>query len=101
MTPLENTLQRPEFESLDLSIDADAAQTRIEDAIKGLSTATTEAGTKYRTTGGTLVAIVGPQPPDGGDAQSTVAYRTEPASDAATRKAAKIRDTLQPHAIDQ
>jgi hypothetical protein len=101
MTPLDDTRERPEFESLALGIDAEEAHEHIEDAIKGLSTADTEEGVKYRTMDGMLVAIVGPQQTDSANGQTTVAYRTEPASESATRKAAKIRDALHSHAIDR
>jgi hypothetical protein len=98
MTPLEEPLERPEFESLDLDIDTEEANRSIEEAIKGLSTSETDEGVKYRTTDGMLVAIVGPRETGGGDPKARLAYRTAPASEAATRKASKIRDALRPHA---
>lgn len=96
---LDNARERPEFESVDLDIDAEAAHEYIEDAMKGLSTSETDEGVKYRTIDGTLVAIVGPRHTGSGNVKAILAYRTEPALEAATRKAAKIRDALQSHAI--
>lgn len=100
MTPVEEALERPEFESLDLAVDAEEADRSIEDAIKGLSTAETDEGVKYRTRDGMLVAIVHPRTTGSDDVNATLACRTEPASVSATRKAVKIREALQPHAID-
>lgn len=101
MTPLEETLERPEFELLDLDVDTDEADQYIEEAIKGLSASKAGEGVKYRTTGGMLVAIVGPRHTGSGDVKAKLAYRTAPASESATRKASKIRDALEPHAINR
>lgn len=101
MTPLEEALDRPEFESIDLDIDTEAAHRYIEEAIKGLSTSETEEGVKYRTTAGMLVAIVRSRHTGSGDVKAKLAYRTEPALESATRKASKIQDALQPHAINR
>lgn len=101
MTPLEDALERPEFESLDLDVDAGEARRHVEDAVKGLSRSETEEGVRYRTTDGTLVAIVGPRQTGSGDVRARLAYRTAPASESATRKASKIREALQPHVVDQ
>lgn len=97
----EGVVDRPQFESIDLNVDAESADRHIEETIKGLSTAHTDEGVKYRTTDGMLVAIVGERHTGSGDAKATLAYRTEPASESATRKASKIRKALQPHAVDQ
>lgn len=100
MARTEDALSRPEFEVVDLEIDAEETHQRIEATIKGLATAETDVGIKYRTTDGMLVAVVAPRPSGSGDTKSQFAYRTDPASVAATRKAAKIMDALKPHAID-
>ena len=101
MTPPEEAVERPEFESIDLDVDADEAHRYIEDAIKGLSPSETDVGVKYRTRDGMLVAIVGPRPTGSGDVKATLAYRTAPASESATRKASKVLEALRPHAIDR
>jgi hypothetical protein len=99
MTPEEQALARPEFEVVDLDVDPDETRRRIEEAIKGLTTSETEAGVNYRTRGGTLVVVVGPGS-DGG-AGTSIAYRTAPPSEQATRKASKIAEALRPHAVDR
>jgi len=101
MPPREDALDRPEFESIALDVDADEAGRYVDDAVKGLSTSKTDEGVKYRTTNGMLVAILGPGRAGSGGETTRLAYRTEPASESATRKAGKIRDALDPHAIEQ
>jgi hypothetical protein len=101
MTTLENALARPEFESVDLRIDPDETHRYIEQAVKGLSTADADDVVKYRTTDGMLVAIVGARPAGSETANATLAYRTEPAVESATRKAAKIRDALEAHVVEE
>jgi hypothetical protein len=101
MTSLEDALERPAFESLDLDVDAEAARRYVEAAISGLATSETDEGVRYRTTDGRLVAIVAPRPTGSDEVKAKLAYRTEPASEAATRKGAKIREALQPYVIEQ
>jgi hypothetical protein len=101
MAQIEDALARPEFEVVDLDVDTDETHDRIEDTIKGLATAETDDGVKYRTTDGMLVAIVAPRPSGSGDTKSQVAYRTDPESIAATRKATKIKEALRPHTINR
>jgi len=101
MARIEDALARPEFEVVDLDVDTAETDRRIEDTIKGLATAETDAGVKYRTTDGMLVAVVASRPSGSGDTKAQLAYRTAPASVAATRKAAKLMDALRPHAIDR
>jgi|GEM_PF-3104354 len=101
MTSLEETLSRPEFEIVDLAVDVEAVDRAIEEVIKGLVASDVEYGRKYRTMGGTLVAVVAPRPSDGGDATAALAYRTAPASESATRKATKVFEAIQPHVTEQ
>lgn len=98
MTPLTHALERPEFGSVDLDIDAEEADRRIEETIKGLSSSQTPEGVNYRTKDGMLVVIVGS--PKGAGAEARLAYRTEPASEPATRKASKILAALEPYVLD-
>lgn len=96
MTP-DDALDRPEFESVALAIDLDAARDRIEETIRGLATSETDEVVNYRTRGGTLVAVVGaPADRDG----ATLAYRTAPASEPATRKASRLREALDPAIVE-
>ena len=99
MTPLEQPFERPEFDSLDLTIDTETADQYIGDVIKGLSTSTTDGAIKYRTTDGMLVAIVGQPETEREEVKATLGFRTAPAVEAATRKASKIQEALQPHAV--
>lgn len=101
MTPLDELLERPEFDSVDLDVDIETARRQIEDAIKGLSASETEGRVKYRTTDGMLVAIVGSPEADSGEVKAKLAYRTAPAFEPATRKAAKISEALHPHVVEQ
>lgn len=101
MTELEAARARPEFESTDLGIDVDETHRRIEAAMRGLSTAETTEGRKYRTSDGMLVAIVGSRSDENGDATARLVYRTAPASEPATRKATKLFETLESYATDQ
>jgi hypothetical protein len=101
MTSLEETLSRPEFEIVDLAVDVEAVDRAIEAVIKGLVASDVEYGRKYRTTRGTLVAVVAPRPSDGGDAKTALAYRTAPASDSATRKATKVFEAVRDHTVEQ
>lgn len=101
MSPVDEALARPEFELVDLTVDVDEAHRTIEETVKGLSTAETEAGVKYRTRDGMLVAIVGSRPSDDGEGTARLAYRAAPASEPATRKASKILEALEPNAADR
>jgi hypothetical protein len=99
MTPADTVLSRPEFETVDLDVAVDDVHRRIAKTVKGLRAAETDEGTKYRTTDGMLVAIVGPRPSGSGDTRAQLAYRTAPPSESATRKAAKVSEALAEHAI--
>jgi hypothetical protein len=98
MTISERELTRPEFESVDLAVELGEARDRIDDAMAGLaaSEVETEAVVNYRTLDGTLVAVVGTP---GAREGSTLAYRTAPASDPATRKASRLREAIDPHLV--
>ena len=100
MSHLEELRTRPEFESIELDVGVEEAQRLVSEAMRGLTTAETEEGTRYRTTDGMLVAIVGPGVEADGEDTASLACRTVPASDHATRKAAKILDALEPYLVD-
>ena len=96
MTPLEQALERPEFGSIELGIGAEETDDHIEETIKGLATSEAEEGVLYRTRDGMLVAIVSPS-----DDGATLAYRTAPPSESATRKASKLLEALRPYAVEE
>jgi hypothetical protein len=90
---------RPEFDRVLLTADVDSAVTLATERVKGLATTETDEGVKFRTTDGTLVAIVDATTDGPAAAQSTLSYRTGPASSDATRKARRLwaaLDTLEP-----
>jgi hypothetical protein len=97
MTPPANDLARPSFTSVDLAIGLETACDRIEETVAGLAASETDGVVNYRTTDGTLVAVVGP-PSERGDA--ALAYRTAPAALPATRRASRLRDALDAHVVD-
>jgi hypothetical protein len=95
MTQSEHALSRPEFESIDLDLTAEETHRHIEETVKGLTATETDGGRKYRTKDGMLVAIVGRRGSGNGETKATLAYRTEPASELATRKATKLAAELR------
>jgi len=99
MSHPEQSLDLPEFESIDLDVPIDDAHRAIDDAIAGLYASETEEGLKFRTADGMLVAVLAKRPSGSGDTMSCLAYRTEPASESATRKARKVHEALAPHEI--
>lgn len=96
MSPLEQAVERPEFQSIELGIDAEETEDHIEATIKGLAASETEEGVLYRTRDGMLVAVVRPR--EGG---ATLACRTAPPSESATRKASKLLEALRPYAVEE
>lgn len=93
-------LHRPEFDAVDLDVDAETAHRYIEDTVAGLRRSEADTRANYRTTRGVLVAVVGHRPTGSGDVNATLAYRTAPPTEDATRKAAKIREALDEHTVD-
>lgn len=101
MSQSEEVDTRPEFESVDLEIDVDAAHRHLNEAMRGLNASESREGNKYRTADGMLVAIIGTDAPDGSDGTATLVYRTAPPSVPATRKARKIFEALEPYVADR
>ena len=96
---LKRSDERDEFTTIDLTLDEEQATEIIHSTLKGLRATTTDEGLKFRTTGGRLVALLRqPLDPSPGTG-SQLAYRTAPASSAATRKARKLGTALDPYAI--
>ena len=100
MTAVEDALARPEFETVDLDVGVADADRTIGETVKGLATSEADHGRNYRTTDGTLVAVLAPRPSGSDDTLATLAYRTAPAADAATRKGRKLFEALADHAAD-
>lgn len=87
-------IERPEFTTERLAVDTTRAVELIGEAVGGVSTADTSEGTKVRTQGGMLLAIV----TDAGEDRADLHYRTAPASEPATLKARRLWKALRPYA---
>lgn len=96
---LKRSDERDEFTTVELILGEARAAEIVHSTLKGLTSTPTEGGLKFRTSEGMLVALLREceQPSPG--VQSLLEYRTAPASEAATRKARKIRTALEPYAI--
>jgi hypothetical protein len=98
MTPPDPSHVRPEFDSIHLDVDAAETRWHVEQTVRGLVASETDEGVRYRTRGGTLVAVVA-QGQEAEPDRSELAYRVAPASEPATRKASKIRDALTEYSV--
>jgi hypothetical protein len=87
-------IERPEFTTERLAVDGERAVALVHEAVEGVSTADTPEGTKVRTRGGMLLAIV----TEAGEGHTDLHYRTAPASDPATLKARRLWKALRPYA---
>lgn len=84
--------EHPEFRTVPLALDPETVLEHIAETLKGITLNESEAGTKVRTTGGDLLAIVEAGP----EADTTVLhYRTAPASETMTLKARKLYKALE------
>lgn len=95
----ESPADRPEFSTVELTIDPDAAAAVIDSTLAGLPSTATVEGRRFRTTDGMLVAVLthGEQP--SGPVESRLSYRTAPAAELATRKARRLRLALRPYEV--
>lgn len=85
----------PEFATMPLGIGVDEAIDAVHDAVKGLHGTRTDVGVKVRTTDGMLVAVVCGVTAADDPAASILHFRTEPASELATRKGRKLGAALE------
>lgn len=95
MSSSTQKLSRPGFETVELEIDVDETRDLVEAAVKGLDIADTGEGLTVRTLDGALVAVLGRRQSGSGDEVTALAYRTEPAVQLATRKAAMIHNSVE------
>jgi len=95
LLPAESTVH-PEFTVEPLHVDVETATQVVRDALPGVGATATAEGVKFRTTDGTLIAILTGDRPD--EPGVELHYRVAPASDTATRKARKLRQALEPYA---
>jgi len=87
----------PEFACEHLAIDADRATAIVHDTVGNVTATDTAEGRKFRTTDGTLVAIL--RLSGTGTAAVDVHYRTAPPAATATRRAGEIASALRPFEV--
>lgn len=87
----------PEFACEHLAIDAERVTAIVHDTVGNVTATDTAAGRKFRTTDGTLVAIL--QPSGTGTAAVDFHYRTAPPAATATRRAGEIASALRPFEV--
>lgn len=98
-TPTHEPRESPVHEGFateTLALDAERAREVVCDELKGVTATETAEGIKFRTTDGTLIAVL-----TGTHCEEPAVelhYRTEPASETATLKARRLRGALSPYA---
>ncbi|MFB6136542.1 MAG: hypothetical protein ABEJ04_07255 [Halobacteriaceae archaeon] len=93
--PSRDPGERPEFETKRLHIDAARAREVVGDTLSGVTATETAEGVKFRTTDGSLIAVL----TDAEDGGVEVHYRTAPASSAGTRKGRRLWRALEPYSV--
>ncbi|GAA0241571.1 hypothetical protein ACFFQF_29925 [Haladaptatus pallidirubidus] len=93
------TRNRPEFDTVQLTIEPKEAQELIEQSLKGLQSSVTEDGILLRSSDGMLVAILHDGSPTDEQRRTELAYRVAPPSELATRRGKKIFETLESHRV--
>jgi hypothetical protein len=88
------TRDRPEFDTVQLTIEPNEAQELIEQSLKGLGSSVTEDGILLRSSDGMLVAILRDNSPSD-EYRTELAYRVAPPSELATRRGKKIFESLE------
>jgi hypothetical protein len=91
------TRDRPEFDTVQLTIEPKKAQELIEQSLKGLRSSITEDGILLRSSAGMLVAILRDNLPSDEQYRTELAYRVAPPSELATRRGKKVFETLESH----
>jgi hypothetical protein len=97
MTP--TTRDRPEFDTVQLTIEPTEAQELIEQSLKGLQSSVTEDGILLRSSDGMLVAILRENSPSDEQHRTELAYHAAPLSELATRKGKKVFENLESHRV--
>jgi hypothetical protein len=88
-TTVEAQAERPEFEAVELTLALPEATAQVHETVEGLYATDTDEGIRFRSFDGMLVAVL-----DETDGTVLLYYRTEPATESATRKARKLRAAL-------
>ncbi|WP_266080688.1 hypothetical protein [Haladaptatus caseinilyticus] len=91
------TRDRPEFDTVQLTIEPAEAQELVDQSLKGLRSSVTEDGIFLRSSDGMLVAILRDDSRNDEQHRTELAYRVAPPSELATRKGKKIFESLESH----
>jgi hypothetical protein len=91
------TRDRPEFDTVQLTIEPKEAQELIEQSLKGLRSSVTEDGILLRSSDGMLVAILRDDSPSDEQHRTELAYRVAPPSELATRRGKKVFESVESH----
>jgi hypothetical protein len=89
----EDVPTHPGFASERLDLDVETVAARVRETLGEVSGTRTDEGLKFRTTDGTLVALLTPIEDEDGPAVR-FQYRTEPASESGTLKARRLWEAL-------
>lgn len=89
-------VDHPEFTTEQLALDAETAIEHVHEELKGVTATETDEGIKFRTTDGSLLAILTGTHYE--EPAVELHYRTAPPSDTATLKAARLWRALEPYA---
>ena len=91
------TRDRPEFDTVYLTIELAEARKLIEQSLKGLRSSVTEDGILLRSSDGMLVATLRDNSLSDEQHLTELAYRVAPPSELATRRGKKIFESLKSH----
>jgi hypothetical protein len=91
------TQDRPEFDTVQLTIGPEEAQELVRETLKGLRSSVTEDEILLRSSAGMLVAIFRVNSPSDEQQRTELAYRVAPPSELATRKGKKVFESLESH----
>lgn len=94
LVPAERPVH-PEFAVEHLTVDRGRATALVHDTVENVTATDTAEGRKFRTTDGTLVAIL--RPADGGE-RVDLHYRMAPPASTATLRARRLARAFRPFA---
>ena len=91
------TRDRPEFDTVQLTIEPAEAQELVQQTLKGLRSSVTENGILLRSSDGMLVAIFRDDSPSDEQHRTELMYRVAPPSELATRRGKKVFESFESH----
>ncbi len=89
-------VEHSEFTTESLALTVEMARELVCETLRGVTATETDEGIKFRTPGGTLIAILTGAHYE--DPAVQIHYRTAPASETATLKARRLWRALEPYA---